>query len=186
MTDNNNIENAYSLLKGVPFGVYLGQQERTNELDERIFKRNFPSVPLEPNYDPRPISTKYGYFPGLSGRKHIPTNKNEYPVYNVHQVFNPGTSKAPPSGILNDIDNETYLRNQHFALQKGDKQYYVPQSSSELYRDYVYTTDTQMQPHPDLFYKHNFENNRPRYSSLNNIGKDLFNNNTRTQMKQQY
>ena len=56
MTDNNNIENAYSLFKGVPFGVYLGQQERTNEIDERIFQRNFLSSPLEPNYDPRPIS----------------------------------------------------------------------------------------------------------------------------------
>ena len=42
MTDNNNIENAYSLLKGVPFGVYLGQQERTNELDERISKLKLP------------------------------------------------------------------------------------------------------------------------------------------------
>ena len=58
-----------------------------DELDERIFNRNFPSVPLEPNYDPRPISTKYGYFPGLSGRKHIPTSKNVYPKYNVHAKY---------------------------------------------------------------------------------------------------
>lgn len=186
MTDNNNIENAYSLFKGVPFGVYLGQQERTNEIDERIFQRNFPSSPLEPNYDPRPISTKYSYFPGLSGRKQIHTSKNTYPIYNIHEVFNPGTGKAPCSGILNDIDNETYLRNQHFALQKGDKHYYVPQSGSELFKDYVYTTDKRLQPHPDLFNNYNFENNRPRYSSLNNIGKNLFNNHTRNQMKAKY
>tara|TARA_B100000424_G_C22704226_1_gene383838 strand:+ start:82 stop:642 length:561 start_codon:yes stop_codon:yes gene_type:complete len=183
MNENNIIENAYSEIRGIPFGVFVGQHDRTDELNDRIFKRNIPTLELEPNFDPRPISTKYSHFPALSGRKEMTVNKKYYSEYDIKSNFNPGNAKAPPSGILNNIEHETYLRNQYFALQKGDKQYYVPTKSSELYNDNVVSTDTTVQPHPGLFKIQTFTNNRTTYGNLNVIGKDLFNNNTRTQMR---
>ena len=43
---------------GVVNGVYQCNQERTVELDERIYDRLWPSTPLQPQYSIRPVSTK--------------------------------------------------------------------------------------------------------------------------------
>ena len=179
-------QEAYQNISSIPKGVYIGQFERTTELDNRILERNFPSQPLEPNYDPRPISTKYSIMPGLSGRKPNAEEKKEYKDYNIHNTFNPGNDGAPVSGFLNNIDHETYLRNQFFSLQKGDKQHYVPKSKSELFNDYKFDTKGEEQPHPGLFKKTNYLNNRVEHSGLSGIGRDIFHNNTRTQLRTKY
>jgi hypothetical protein len=44
-------------------GLYTCQQERTDELNERMFSRIHSDNSLRPNYDPRPVSTKYSVFP---------------------------------------------------------------------------------------------------------------------------
>lgn len=54
---------------GVVEGVFYGQNERTDELNNRIIERNYPDIPLKPNYDPRPISTKYSHFPMIDLKK---------------------------------------------------------------------------------------------------------------------
>lgn len=178
--------NKNNKIKGIPDGVMIGQMERTTELDERILERSFPSAPLKPNYEPRPISTKYSLFPALSGRAPVNTELKNYDDYNVHQTFNPGNSKAPPDGFLKYVDNESYLRNQSIALQKGAEQgYYVPQSKSELFNNYPVGGRQEVQPHPNLFKKSNFENPRASNNNLEDIGKDLFHNNTRTQLRNQ-
>ena len=178
--------NQNNKIKGIPDGVMIGQMERTTELDERILERSFPSVELKPNYDPRPISTKYSLFPALSGRTPINTELKKYENYNVHQIFNPGNSKAPPNGFLQYVDNESYLRNQSIALQKGAEQSnYVPQSKSELFNDYPVVGRNEIQPYPKLFEKRNFSNLRALNNNLDYIGKDLFHNNTRTQLRNQ-
>ena len=177
----------YKNINGIPSGVYIGQFERTTELDNRILARRFPSAPLQPNYDPRPISTKYSLMPALSGRKPDAEPKKEYNNYSVHNTFNPGNDGAPVNGFLNNVDHETYLRNQYFALQKGDKQYYAPKGSSELYNDYVFNNSAQEeQPHPELFAKERFNNHRTQHSGLDGIGADAFHNNTRTQLRGKY
>ena len=176
----------YKNINGIPSGAYIGQFERTTELDNRILERNFPSAPLEPNYDPRPISTKYSLMPALAGRKPNAEPKMNYEKYNVHNTFNPCNDGAPVNGFLNNVEHETYLRNQYFALQKGDKQNYVPKSSSELYNDYVFEKEGGEQPHPELFKKNNFINNRAGHSGLDGIGRDIFHNNTRTQLRTKY
>ena len=173
-------------IKGIPNGVIIGQLERTTELDERILDRRFPSKNLKPNYDPRPISTKYSQFPTLSGRKPINEGLKDYNKYNVHDTFNPGTSNGPVEGFLTYVDNESYLRNQSVALQKGsDQSYYVPQKNSELYKDPVFNSENieTYQPHPNLFLTMDYENNRVYNPNLNSIGKDIFHNNTRTQLR---
>lgn len=177
----------YNNINGIPAGAYIGQFERNNEIDNRILARSFPSAPLKPNYDPRPISTKYSLMPALSGRKLNAEPTTEYDDYNIHKTFNPGNSSAPVNGFLNNVDHETYLRNQFFALQKGDRPNYVPKGSSELYNDYIFNNIGQdEQPHPKLFSKEKFSNDRTQHGGLDGIGVDYFHNNTRTQLRTKY
>ena len=48
---------------GVTDGVYICNQERADELNNRISSRNIPSNGLQPQYSIRPTCTKYGYMP---------------------------------------------------------------------------------------------------------------------------
>jgi hypothetical protein len=48
---------------GVCKGIYYGQNERVDELNTRIQSRHFPDVDLPPNFDPRPVSTRFCLFP---------------------------------------------------------------------------------------------------------------------------
>jgi len=45
---------------------------RTEELNERVSNRNIPSEPLQPQFDIRPLSTKYSMMP-IFDRRPIPT-----------------------------------------------------------------------------------------------------------------
>ena len=53
---------------GVVNGVYQCQQERTSELDDRIYDRLWPSAPLQPQYSMRSVSTKYSLMPIVDQR----------------------------------------------------------------------------------------------------------------------
>ena len=55
-------------LYGVPQGVYYGQNERVDELNDRLQSRQFPDRPLAPNFSSRPIMTKYSRFPVMDRR----------------------------------------------------------------------------------------------------------------------
>ena len=44
---------------GIPTGISYGQNERVDELNSRLFDRNHPDQSLKPNFDFRPVSTKY-------------------------------------------------------------------------------------------------------------------------------
>jgi hypothetical protein len=54
-------------VKGLPKYLYYGQDERVEELNDRIYTRD-PKVPLEVNYTPRSVSTKYSRFPIVKGQ----------------------------------------------------------------------------------------------------------------------
>ena len=56
---------------GVVNGVYQCQQERTTQLDERIYDRLWPSAPLQPQYSMRPVSTKYSLMPIVDQRVNL-------------------------------------------------------------------------------------------------------------------
>lgn len=166
---------------GVPSGVYYGQNERTDELNSRMTSRQFPDSPLQPNFDPRPVSTKYAHFP--IGNRRVPANEPILPYidYNSSANFYPGSANAPVSGYYNKIDVETVLRNQGFALQRGaDQNVYVPSSTSDLYQVSVVSRPSE-QPHPMLFQQPQFE--QKNCPHLANIGTDRFFNHTRTQLR---
>jgi hypothetical protein len=108
-----------------------------------------------------------------------------YLDYNQKINFNPGSQRAPPSGFFNNVDTETILRNQTFALQRGAEQsVYVPSSNSDLYKVNVPQGSIRdPQPPPELFYRPQFDQTLHQNVQGANIGRDRFFNHTRTQLR---
>jgi hypothetical protein len=176
LQDNNKIN-------GIPDGVSYGQFDREEDLNKRINGRQFPDSPLEPNFDLRPLSTKYTKFSVLD-KEVKKQNKNEFSNHRLSGNFNPGTSRAPVSGYFSNIDLESSMRNQLFALQHGIPQNtYIPTSESELYKVHVVSNDTTPQPHANLFHKSDFDKSLHPNLHMTNIGSDKFFNHTRTQLR---
>lgn len=158
--------------------VYYCNNNDNLELSNRIYERNLPSQQIKPYFDARPSSSKYASMPivELKNTNHQVSLK-EYGMYNVQNTFNPG-EKGPGSGFFNNVNTESLLRNQYFALQKSDQSVYVPSSDSDLYNVKVVSRPVQ-QPHPDLFNQQEF---KPFNPNIINGGNNVFNNSTRLQM----
>lgn len=153
-------------------------QEQTNK---RIYDRNIPSQMLQPYLDVRPVMTKYSYLPIVDPRKQINVKLNQSPTYNVHSTFNPGNTQSPWSGFSSNINTESVLRNQVYALQKCSQAVYVPNSTSDLY-NYQFKTKTQPNPHDLLFSENRFSSFNPNPDDKS-IGYNMFMNSTRMQTK---
>ena len=166
---------------GVVNGGYVCNIARDNELNIRIAERNTPSKQLEPAFSCRPVSTKYTLLPTVDEYRETSISIRNYPIYNLGNTFNPGTDQAPWSGFASNINNESMLRNQFFALQKCDQKDYIPSTRSSLYNSTL-DLGRESATHQELFSKEQFCSFNPNpYSKI--IGNYLFNNNTRVQMK---
>ena len=184
----STIADAYAPLVGVQQGIMYGQNERVEELNDRISSRSVPDSPLAPNFDPRPVPTKYHVFPILNARR--PATEialQPYPPFSVQDNFNPGNRRAPPDSFVRNIDRESDLRNLGVVLQHGaDQGVYVPDSSSDMYRiSAVSGSQMDPQPHPRLFRGVELPRVHPAVARLeqSNIGRDNFFNHTRTQLR---
>jgi hypothetical protein len=157
--------------------------EREKIMNQRTYMRNIPSQPLQPYLDARPVLTKYSIMPIVDPRSQIKTPLSQHATYNISQTFNPGNDKAPWSGYASNVNRESELRNQFYALQECSQAKYVPSSKSTLYSVNWKNQGPQMnQPFPDLFKKQEFGTmNANEYESK--IGFALFNNATRQQLK---
>ena len=153
-------------------------QQQTNQ---RIYDRNIPSSVLQPYINVRPVMTKYSYFPIVDPRKKIDAPMKQVPTYNVNKTFNPGNDMAPWSGFSSNINLESELRNQVYALQKCSQSVYVPNSTSDLY-DYTFKSVKQPSPHDLLFQTDSFSPFNPN-PNADVIGAGIFNNSTRCQVK---
>jgi hypothetical protein len=151
------------------------------QTNERIYDRNIPSQMLQPYIDVRPVMTKYSYFPIVDPRKSVSVPLQQMPSFDTRNVFNPGNTRSPWSGFATNINTESDLRNQLYALQKCSQSVYVPQSNSDLYA-YSFQTPTQPTPHSLLFETETFESFNPN-PSPERCGYGMFNNNTRVQVK---
>lgn len=161
--------------------LYSGQNERVDELNNRIYERYITETPLEPNYDPRPVPTKYVVFPIMDKRPLMKQPKQQYMDYNTQTQFNPGNRISPFSG--NNIDLENNLRNQYFSIQHGAPQgIYIPSSNSDLYKNSVISRPTH-QPHPELFNTYKWSSSPHPNVANSLIGRDPFFNHTRTQLR---
>jgi len=171
-------------IPGIYPGLLSGQHERVDELNDRIYSRFVTDSPLQPNFDTRPISTKYSHFPIINRRKIVNTPLPTYLEYSMDSNFAPTSSNAPVDGYLKNVNVESSLRNQYFAIQKGLGQgLYIPSSTSELYNDSVpVSSQSVQQPYPDLFTQPSL--NTEMRNQNENIGKDRFFNHTRNQLRE--
>lgn len=110
----------------------LCNYEYDNELNNKINKRYFPTKELQPNFDPRPISTKYALLE-ISPQVNNSCDREilrEYEKYDIHKTFFPGDAKGPVSYSLDTINIESELRNQYH-----EKRGYIPSIQSSLYKN---------------------------------------------------
>jgi hypothetical protein len=152
-----------------------------DQTNNRIYDRNIPSQVLQPYLDVRPVMTKYSHFPIVDPRKQLNSKLIQTPSYNVHTTFNPGNTQSPWSGFASNVNTESVLRNQVFALQKSSQAVYVPSSESDLY-NYSFKTTTKPNPHEELFKSEQFNSFNPN-PSPKVIGVSAFYNSTRSQLK---
>ena len=165
--------------------VKINNLNNLEEINKRINNRNFPSSNLQPNLSFRPTSTKYQIYPINESVETTPQNIIHNNNFNINNIFYPGTDKPHFSGYCNNINNESYLRNQFFALQKCPQASWVPDSTSELYNYNVEANikpDNVLQQFPELFKKESLGYFNPNPSNLI-MGNNLFNNHTRNQLK---
>ena len=155
----------------------------SHSINTRIYDINIPSHMLQPYLNVRPATTKYSLMPIVEPR--IPKNNylNQQPVYNTGEVFNPGNTHSPWSGFATNINLESELRNQIYALQSSSQSVYVPSDDSDLYkfnfRNNANNNNIQ-QPFPGLFNKEHYNLFDP---NPEHIGQGLFQNCTRQQLK---
>ena len=96
---NTNANKMY----GVINGLYTCNNERVDELNDRMSARNVPSTGLKPQFSMRPTATKYGYMPILDQYKKATVPLNSYTPYSTGGVFNPGNATAPWNGFSNNV-----------------------------------------------------------------------------------
>lgn len=149
------------------------------QMNQELYDRNIPSHMLQPYVSVRPVMTKYSKLPIIDPRVQPHIKLKQEQVYNTKEVFNPGNTQSPWSGFASNINVESSLRNQIYALQSSSKAVYVPESRSDLYQYNVQSTPVH-QPFPYLFQQEKFNGFNP---NPENLGKLTFNNNTRQQNK---
>jgi hypothetical protein len=148
------------------------------QTNQRIYDRNIPSAPLQPYLSVPPASTKYSIMPVVDPRRKLNVPLRVMPTFNPSTTFNPGNDEGPYSGYATNINVESELKNQIYALQSCDQAVYVPNSNSDLY-NYGFTPGTNMtQPFPDLFNKQQFDQCNRLPEQIQQV---LFYNPTRTQ-----
>lgn len=148
----------------------------------RTAERNIPSQPLQPYLDARPVMTKYSLLPIVDPRKPIETPLIQQATYTPEKIYNPGNDSGPWSGYASNINHESELRNQIFALQSCPQSAYIPSSKSSLYQVHFQNTNKPQQPFPELFQNQQFCPINPN-PNPEKIGFALFNNPTRQQTK---
>jgi hypothetical protein len=165
---------------------YIDQptSQRQQTVYLRSYQRNIPSQILQPYLDVRPVLTKYSYFPIVDPRKDIKVPMEQMPTYNVNKVFNPGNTTSPWSGFASQINKESELRNQIYAIQNCSQSVYVPSSTSDLYNySFQPKITNNDSAHSLLFSKEKFESFNPNPESTI-VGTAIFNNATRVQVKE--
>lgn len=170
---------------------YLKQNNIESELqfNNRIYSRNLPSFKIEPQFDLRPTSTKYSHMQ-IVDEKPKPTESIDIiSDYNTNLVFFPGNRRPPFSFFSKNIDVESKLRSQFFALQKNDLTEYVPSSNSSLYNNnYLINSNNINSPEQTQLFTQ--LNQPPQYTQQSrdmntlHLSPNMFYNTTRMNIKE--
>lgn len=153
--------------------------QRTQQLNDRVYERSLPSQELRPAIGFRSVNTKYSLLPIVDRKKEATVQLKSYPTFNQDTTFTPGNTKSPFAGFANNVNTESLLRNQYFAVQKADQAQYVPDSSSELYNE-MEPINGDPQENDLMFREEPFNQFNP---NTLNLGKEQLNNFTRQQLR---
>jgi len=161
---------------------FNNEETSCDEINKRINLRYKPDSHLQPNFDPRPVSTKYSLFPIIDRRPSPNVMKTKYDSYSPSHNFNPGNDRAPVNGFLDNIGVESELRGNNYKLAGGDLGHkYIPSRDGPLYKNLVGNPLENPDPTHNLLFK------QEKYVQMNtvnpSIGRDLFHNNTRVQLR---
>ena len=161
---------------------------RTQELNKRLTDRIIPSHTIDPVFSPKPMSTRYTKMHILDNNE----NNVETPItaknqFQTSTTFYPGDRKPNWNGFVTNVDKESDLRNQFFAIQKCNQAYYIPSSTSDLYVNKNIPTGKEhssgiKEDEGLLFRQFTFENFNPNIFSTGTL---LFNNSTRVQRNEE-
>lgn len=147
--------------------VYLYDIQESKERNDKIYGRNIPSMYVQPQFDLRPISTKYSHFQ-LGDEIKKPNEKIDiYPDYDPKIVFNPGNRPPPFSYFAKNIDVETNLRNSYQLPELGFK---------------INTQPIVVMPKTNELKEQQMNSTQPNIDKLN-LAPLVFNNNTRMNIK---
>lgn len=159
------------------------------ENNSRLAPRAFPDRQLETWYTPTPTETRQTRFPVLAQTRASgssgPFGENMID-YSAADTFAAVQRTAPFRGFIRNIDTESALRSQFFALQRGDQAVYVPSSQSDLYNRAEAVGRQTKQTHPLLFHDEVLvitPKNPKKNIAVETTGNDLFANNTRVQLR---
>ena len=150
--------------------------QRVNDINLRIYQRNTPTIQPQMLIDHRPTPTKYGHLQIVDQRNEGETPIIQRPLYDVNSHFLPG-DKGPITTFINNVDQESILRNQFFATQKCDKAHYIPNSNSDLY--FVPVVGRSEPNTHNLLFKNYVKNCKSRTVEPSLKDDTLFNNHTR-------
>lgn len=180
-------EHSYNMNE-VPNGIILYRDnDRVEELNQRIHGRVIPdsNVILNPNFDIRSVPTRNSLtFPIIDLKVSSKNSKKNF--YDIEENFAPIQTKGPFVNFVNNVDNESQLRNQFYALQRGVGQsVFIPSSNSDLYNNIVPKSSVNVeQPFRGLFERsRNLMTTHNEFLLNPNIGQDVFHNNTKVQLR---
>jgi hypothetical protein len=169
-------------IEGLVDGILYQQHERTDELNERIQQRISSDSPLQPVYDPRPVSTKYATFPMVDRRVDPSVPLSSYLDYSTADSFASMQRKGPVDGFFSKVNDESVLRNQVHPLGSGSSGVYVPSSNSDLYMvGPLAGSIMDAQPFPGLFTSYAVTS--PDLLVGAGVGQQTFLNSTRVQLR---
>lgn len=160
--------------------IKLQNFSNLDNINNDIYNRNVPSNNIQLNFSPRPSMSKYCLMPILEQKKEANVSITNEGYFNKN-IFYPGTRKLDFCGFASNVDHESTLRNQFFALQKSDQANWVPSSNSDLYNSNVVSQQDNIINNSLLFKEERFNEYNPNIS--NKIGINYFNNSTRVQLK---
>jgi hypothetical protein len=172
---------------GLERGLLIRNDDYLIKMNNDIYSRNIPDIPLKPNLNVRSVSTKTILYPTLDARnKEKQETKQKYIEYYPETSFAPVYSNGPVKLEKEFINRENELRGQNVPLHSGDleKLQYIPSVDSSMYRMEIPVPSVNyVQPFPMLFDRPEFSKHLHKNLIDNDIGKGLLNNHTRQQMR---
>lgn len=164
------------------YNIKLQNFEKQNFMNNEIANRHVPSGGITMNFSFRPVNTKYTFMPTVAPIAPSTEPIQNYGNYDASSSFFPATRKLHFCGFASNVDRESTLRNQFFALQKADQRSYVPSSTSDLYENKInFITNNENLDSHLLFREQQFQDFNP--NNFPTIGNELFYNATRVQLK---